>query len=202
MDVSVGTSSRLSVRLLGRPFRRPPVLCPCWSTCFVYFVYFVYFPKSRPCLRRSSPRGTLRRSPLFCTEYMPRRRCRSIKRPFSRSQRWTHSRCLRGARSLAENGRTGDQRPPTGSERRTVGIQGLTRSRSLSCSRFLRRDTRSSGKHRSADAPHSQLPWSARGAARHASWFALPRRASPRHAPELRMDRAQSLHYPCPSSGE
>src|SRR5438445_260976 len=40
-------SSRSCVLLLRLPFWRPPVLCPCWST---FFVYFVYFPKSRPCL--------------------------------------------------------------------------------------------------------------------------------------------------------
>jgi hypothetical protein len=55
-----------------------------------------------------------------------------------------------------------------------------TPSRSLSCSTFLHRGTRSPGKHRSADAPHSQLQWSALGAGRGASRFALPRRASPR----------------------
>src|SRR6516164_6254434 len=40
----------------------------------------------------------------------------------------------------------------------------------------------------SADAPHSQLEWSALGAGRGASRFALSSRARPRRAPELRTD--------------
>ena len=105
----------------------------------------------------------------------------------------------RGARSLAENARRGDQRPLAGSERRAVGIQGPRSSRLLGCTTSLHRGMCSPGKHRSADVPHSQLQWSALGAGRSASRFALSRRASPRRAPELRTDRAQALFCPCPS---
>ena len=45
------------------------------------------------------------------------------------------------------------------------------------------------------------LSWSARGAGRRASLFALAGRASPRRAPELGTDRAQLLHDLCLSSG-
>src|SRR5262249_59101393 len=61
-----------------------------------------------------------------------------------------------GCRSLAENGRRGDPRPLAGSGRRAV--RG---SRLLGCSTFLHRSTCNPGKPRSADAPHSHLPWSA-----------------------------------------
>ena len=103
----------------------------------------------------------------------------------------------RGARSLAENGRRGDLRPLTGSGRRAVGIQGPRSSRLFGCSASLHRGTCSPGKHRSADASHSQLHWSALCAACGASRFALSRRASPRRAPELRTDRAQALSCLC-----
>src|SRR5262249_52219024 len=43
--------------------------------------------------------------------------------------------------------------------------------------------------------PHSQLKWSALGAARGAPRFALSRRANPRRAPELRTDRVQALFF-------
>ena len=57
-------------------------------------------------------------------------------------------------------------------------------------------------KARGLLALHSQLPWSTLGAGRRALRLALPCRARPRRAPELRTDRAQSLFCPCPSSGE
>src|SRR5947207_8643786 len=101
------------------------------------------------------------------------------------------------ARSLAENGRRGDLRPLAGSGRRAVDVRGSRGSRLLGCSTSLHRSTCNPGKPRSADAPHSQLPWSALDAGPGASQFALSRRASPRRAPELRTDRAQVLCYPC-----
>src|SRR5438445_4397746 len=103
----------------------------------------------------------------------------------------------RGARSLAENGRREDPRPLAGSGRRAIGIEGSRGSRLLDCSTSLHRGGRNRGKHRSADAPHSQLQWSALGAGRGASRFALSRRANPPPAPELRTDRLQALFCPC-----
>src|SRR5262245_2507377 len=103
------------------------------------------------------------------------------------------------ARWLAENGRTEDLRPLAQSEHPAVGIGGPRGSRLLGCSASLRGGTCSPGKHRSADAPHSQLKWSALGAGRGASRFALSRRANPLRAPELRTDRVQALFFPCSS---
>src|SRR6516225_9453897 len=116
-----------------------------------------------------------------------------------RSGELIHGVRYRGARSLAENGRRGDLRPLTGSRRRTVGIQGPRSSRLLDCGTSLDRGTRSPGKHRSADAPHVRLQWSALCAACDASRLALSRRTSPRRAPELRTDHAQALSYLCSS---
>ena len=87
-----------------------------------------------------------------------------------------HSQCPSSRRlSSVENGRRGDRRRPALSVRRTVGIRGPSGSRSSSRSTFLHRGTRSPCKHRSADAPHSQPTWSARGAKRRASRFAFAR---------------------------
>src|SRR5258707_2696112 len=119
--------------------------------------------------------------------------------PTDRSGELIHGVRYRGSRSLAENGRRGDLRPRTGSGRRTVGIQGPRSSRLLDCGPSLHRGTRSPGKHRSADAPRSQLQWSALGACRGALRFARSRRASPRRAPGLRTDHGQALSYLCSS---
>src|SRR6266699_5381783 len=114
-----------------------------------------------------------------------------------RSGELIHRVRYRGARSLAENGRRGDLRPLIGSGGRAVGIQGPRSSRLLDCSTSLHRGGRNPGKHRSADAPHSPLQWSALGAGRGASRFALSRRANPPPAPEPRTDRVQALFCPC-----
>src|SRR5262249_40388669 len=110
--------------------------------------------------------------------------------PKDRSGELIHGVRYCGCRSLAENGRRGDLRPLAGSGRRAV--RG---SRLLGCSTFLHRSTCNPGKPRSADAPHSQPKWSALGAGRGASRFALSRRANPRRAPELRTDRVQALFF-------
>src|SRR5438034_947774 len=114
-----------------------------------------------------------------------------------RSGELIHRVRYRGARSLAENGRRGDLRPLIGSGGRAVGIQGPRSSRLLDCSTSLHRGGRNPGKHRSADAPHSQLQWSALGGGRGASRFALSSRANPPPAPELRTDRLQAFFCPC-----
>jgi hypothetical protein len=46
------------------------------------------------------------------------------------------------------------------------------------------------------DAPHSQLRWSARGRGRRASWFALPRRASPPKSTEAAVWEGRSRDAP------
>lgn len=99
----------------------------------------------------------------------------------------------RGAPLLVENGRTEDLRPLAESEHRGAGIQRPRDPCSAGCRTSLRRSACSPGNHRSADAHHSSLEWTALGAARDASQFALSRRANPRRAPELRTDRVQAL---------
>src|SRR6516225_11602101 len=54
--------------------------------------------------------------------------------------------------------------------------------------------------HRSTDAPHSQLQWSARGGGRRASRFALPRRASHLNPATRRMGEEESQGTPYPIS--
>src|SRR5262249_28247413 len=90
--------------------------------------------------------------------------------PKDRSGELIHGVRYCGGRSLAENGRRGDLRPLAGSGRRAVRGPRL-----LGCSTFLHRSKCNPDKPRSADAPHSQRPWSALDAGPGASQFLVTR---------------------------
>src|SRR6266478_6330472 len=84
----------------------------------------------------------------------------------------------RGARSFVENGRTEDLRPLAESEHPGAGIQRPRGPCSAGCRTSLCRSACSPGKHRSSDAHHSWLEWTALGAGFDASQFALSCRAN------------------------
>jgi hypothetical protein len=160
-------------------------------------------PKLRSVASGREPSRRLGNGGRSTRDGMVRQSARHATHSHAFNRRATHARPLgpmpNASRSLAENGRRGDPRPRAGSGRRAVGIQGPRSSRLLDCSTSLHRGGRNPGKHRSADAPHSQLQWSVLGARRGASRFALSRRANPPPAPELRTDRVQALFCPCSS---
>jgi hypothetical protein len=159
---------------------------------------------------RSQISGASRRR-LTLARWLAHQRHRARSGPGSacenRRQPHRFSACLgsmvsvrpRGARSLVENGRTEDLRPLAESEHPGAGIQRPRCPCSAGCRTSLCRSACSPGNHRSADAHHSSLEWTALGAGRDASQFALSRRANPRRAPELRTDRVQALFCPCSS---
>jgi hypothetical protein len=98
----------------------------------------------------------------------------------------------RGARSWAGNGHIEDLPPPAEQEHREADIQRPGRLYSAGCGAPLRRSACSPDKPRSADAHRPSLRWTALGAGRCASQFALSPRAYRLHAPEVRMDRVQA----------
>src|SRR5258707_15778397 len=81
--------------------------------------------------------------------------------PTDRSDELIHGVRYRGARSLAENGRKGGQRPPARSERLIEGIQGPRSSRLSGFSTSRSRRMCIFVKSRRTDAPQPQRPWSA-----------------------------------------
>src|SRR6185312_242363 len=105
----------------------------------------------------------------------------------------------RGARSLVENGRTEDLRPLAESEHRGAGIQRPRGPCSAGCRTSLCRSACSPGKHRSADAHHSWLEWTALGAGRDGSQFALSRRTNPVQALFCPCSSVADLRFACPS---
>ena len=119
-----------------------------------------------------------------------------------RSGELIHGVRPRGARSLAEKwtqrrpASSGSIGTPNSRHLRAEG-RALVRLQHISPPRYVQ-----SWQIPSADGPHSQRPWSARGAGLRCIEVCSSGRASPRRAPELRTDRAQSLLYLCSSIGD
>jgi len=83
---------------------------------------------------------------------------------------------------------------PSAPQCQLLGVSIQPEDAGLLCVYFQATSEHRDGAHGS---PHSQLQWSALGAGRGVSRFALSHRACPRRAPELRTDRVQALSYLC-----